>query len=176
MLNLYYIFWIIFGLLILIFFFFKFFTNFFKANGFKSFYKVLFKKDNKFLLLILLIFTIIFWSSFYLLFYLKSYPSLRITEHLGNNEINITSCILDDCNNLSIDYQDEISLDIVDYSRDYLTFKLNKPMYLKECENCNLNILYKNKEYKLKLNDSIFLEEIDNNLNNNVYYVIDLNK
>ena len=38
-------------------------------------------------------------------------------------------------------------------------------MYLKECENCNLNILYKNKEYKLKLNDSIFLEEIDNWIN-----------
>lgn len=179
MLNLYYIFWIIFVFFVLLFLFLKFFTNFFKVNGIKSFFQVLFQRNNRFILFTLILFSILFWFSFYTLFYQRSYPSFRITEHLVNNEINTSSCILgDNCNNLDINisYQEEILIDVVDYSRNYVTFKVNKTMYLKECENCNLNILYKDKEYKLKLNDSIYLEVIDNDINNKVYYLVELNK
>lgn len=47
-------------------------------------------------------------------------------------------------------------------------------MYLKECENCNLNILNQNTEYKLSLNNRVFLINIDSNFQEQIYYTINL--
>ena len=178
-LNLYYPFFSILVVVLFSFFTIKFIINFFRINGIKSL-STIFKKDNKFILIIILIFTIVFWFSFYNIFYIRVYPSLNISETVENaksTNVYTDGCVVGyDCETIRVNITSpkEIKLEITNYSRNFITFKLNTPMYLKECENCSLKLLNPNEEYKLLLNKQIFIEDLENDISNKVYYNISL--
>ena len=175
MADFYYAFWFIFIIILLLFLTGKYVIIFFKTNKIKSLLTILFKKENKIIIIILIIFTIIFWFSFYKIYYIKIFPSLKITEtnETNSTHINTTNYIISD-GIKQINLNDELILEITDISREYIVFKLNNSMYLKECENCNLNILNQNTEYKLSLNNRVFLINIDSNFQEQIYYTINL--
>ena len=180
MLTFYYSFWIIFIITFLIFLTIKFVINFFKINKIKTFFVLFWEKSNKLILFVSLIFIIVFWSAFYSIFYIRNYRSLRITEIIENGDYSLnyaigceigSNCKLE---NLNINFKEKITLEITDYSRNSATLKLDTTMYMKKCYDCNLNILAANKEYKILLNETIFLEVINKDADNRVYYIVDL--
>lgn len=181
MLTLYYTFWMMFIIFILCYFIISSIINFFKLNSLKTLFTIYFKKENKFIIINSFIFTIIFWFLFYILFYNKIYPSLKITENIKidnsfevySNSFNIET--KDKLENLNISSNKDIFFQITYFKRNFVILKFNQTMYYKECYNCKLKLLNKKQEYKLMLNDYIYLEPFDN-FDNQVYYVIDLYK
>ena len=97
----------------------------------------------------------------------------EITEK-GITEVNTYSCIVgNECSSINLNQNSfkSVKMKISRYSRDYIVFTLDMPVYLKKCEDCEKTILEEQKEYILKKNDYIYLETIKNK-DSNINYAI----
>ena len=177
---LYYRFWLIFIFVFFIFFIVKYVIRFIRINGFKAIFISIFNKENRFILLSSCVFILIFCISFYCVYYIRVYPSIRITEEITTNiktENYTNGCIVgNECKSINLNIKDSKTkkIDFVRYSRNYVVFKLNIPMYIKKCNNCVMDYLDANTEYKLELNNFVYLEEVNNSENKTVNYIIEI--